>query len=165
MAKDVPSKCEDSVLHRVPCYLSRDELINAASALLLEDLVSQDRLSDPEEAVDFLKLTLAQHPTEHFGVLFLTNKNRVIAYEHLFQGSIDTTTIHPRVIAQRALALNAAAVILAHNHPSGCSQPSTADRTSTRRMTQALELVDVRVLDHLIVTPTEWTSLGRLGFL
>lgn len=152
-------------LFPIQCYIAREDLLNAASAMLLEGLASQERLEKPEDAAKFLQCTLASQKTEHFGVLFLNNRNQLIAYELLFRGTVNTAAVHPRVIAQRALELNATSVILAHNHPSGHCEPSHSDRTSTRQIIEALKLLDVKVLDHLIVTPREWTSLSRLGQL
>ena len=95
------------------------------------------------------KLALREH--EVFAVLFLDNRHRVISYEELFSGTIDSASVHPRVVAQRALQQNAAAVIVAHNHPSGKTDPSNADKTITQRLKEALALVDVRLLDHIVV--------------
>jgi DNA repair protein RadC len=100
-----------------------------------------------------------------FCVLFLTNRHRVIAFEEMFRGTIDGATVHPREVVKQALRLNAAAVILAHNHPSGVSEPSRADEAITRRLRDALALVDIRVLDHLIVGGSEITSLAERGLL
>lgn len=100
---------------------------------------------------DLFRQKLALREQEVFAALFLDNKHRVIAYEELFFGTIDSASVHPRIIVQRALALNAAAVIVAHNHPSGEPEPSRADETITLRIKEALALVDVRLLDHLIV--------------
>jgi DNA repair protein RadC len=100
-----------------------------------------------------------------FGCLFVDSQHRLIQNEELFRGSIDTTAVFPRVVAQRALQLNAAAVILYHNHPSGVPEPSAADRHLTTQLTQTLKLIDVRVLDHLVVAGTTAVSFAERGWL
>lgn len=150
-------------LFPIQCYIAQEDLLNAASAMLLEGLASQECLTRPRETAQFLQLALAKEKAEHFAVIFLNNQHRLIAYEVLFQGSLSEAVIHPRVVVQKALAHNAAAVVLAHNHPSGCCEPSNADRVITHQLISALRLVDIRVLDHLIVTPTEWISLAEIG--
>jgi DNA repair protein RadC len=155
----------DQHLFPIQCYIAQEDLLNAASTMLLEGLASQECLTRPKDTAEFLQLALAREKTEHFAVIFLNNQHRLIAYELLFQGTINGATIHPRVVVQKALAHNAAAVVLAHNHPSGCCEPSQADRVITHKLADALRLVDIRVLDHLIVTPTEWISLAEIGDL
>ncbi len=113
---------------------------------------------------DLFRQKLALREQEVFAALFLDNKHRVIAYEELFFGTIDSASVHPRIIVQRALQLNAAAVIVAHNHPSGEPQPSRADETITLRIKEALALVDVRLLDHLIVGD-RCLSLAECGYM
>lgn len=110
-------------------------------------------------------LKLAQLEHEVFAVIFLDNRHRLIEYRELFRGTVDNTTVYPREIAKEALARNAAAVILAHDHPSGVPEPSDADRLITRRVRDALELLDVRVLDHLVVGGDEIVSLASRGLL
>ncbi|EKM95994.1 hypothetical protein C211_09813 [Stutzerimonas degradans] len=100
---------------------------------------------------DYLKARLRHEPHELFGCLFLDSRHRVLAFEVLFHGTIDGASVYPRQVVKRALAQNAAAVILTHNHPSGVAEPSQADRQLTQRLKEALALIDVRVLDHFIV--------------
>ena len=100
-----------------------------------------------------------------FGAIFLDNRHRVIGLEELFRGTIDGTSVHPRVVVQRALELNAAATIVFHNHPSGEPEPSQADRSLTRRLQEALALVDVRVLDHVVVGSQGTVSFAERGLL
>jgi len=108
-------------------------------------------LTSPHEVRDLIRLSIAGCINEVFCVMFLRTDHSLIAQEELFQGTIDGASVYPRVIAQRALTLNAAAVILYHNHPSGNAEPSQADKALTSRICDALKLIDIRVLDHLIV--------------
>ncbi len=114
---------------------------------------------------DWLKLKMAGLEREEFMVLYLNQQNQLIANETLFAGSISSTEVHPREVVKRALYFNAAAVILAHNHPSGDTMPSRADKTITQRLVQALQLVDIRVPDHLIVGGTQMLSFAEHGLL
>lgn len=116
-----------------------------------------------QAARDWLKLKMAGLEREEFMVLYLNQQNRLIAHETLFTGSISSTEVHPREVVKRALYFNAAAVILAHNHPSGDITPSQADKTITQRLVQALQLVDIRVPDHLIVGGTQILSFAEHG--
>ncbi|PZU29900.1 MAG: hypothetical protein DI584_01560 [Stenotrophomonas sp.] len=126
-------------------------------------MVSGLLLGDPDVAGRFFRLRLGHEIREHFEVAFLDTRNRLIAVERLFSGSIDGAEIHPRIVVQRALALNAAAVLLAHNHPSGHCEPSAADRAITKRLKEVLAMVEVRVVDHLVVSGSEGTSMAQLG--
>ena len=164
MAK-TPYIKNDQGLYRVRGYVSQDTLIQIAADILLESIAGQENLTKPEDAARFLQLSLAQEKNEHFGVLFLNNKHRVICFERMFTGTIDGAAVYPRVVVQRALEHNAAAVIFSHNHPSGCAEPSEADRSITRRLADALSLVDVRVLDHFVVSQTHWVSLAERGWI
>ena len=114
---------------------------------------------------DWLKLKMAGLEREEFMVMYLNQQNQLIAYETLFAGSISSTEVHPREVVKRALYFNAAAVILAHNHPSGNIIPSQADKTITQRLVKALHLVDIRVPDHLIVGGTQILSFAEHGLL
>jgi DNA repair protein RadC len=114
---------------------------------------------------DYLNLRLKGMEYEVFAVVLLNNKHVPIKYLELFRGTIDGASVHPREVVKEALAANAAAVILAHNHPSGCSEPSMADQRITQRLREALALVDVRVLDHLIVGSGEAVSFAERGLL
>jgi DNA repair protein RadC len=124
-----------------------------------------DALCNPEDARRFVAHRLRHHPREVFACLFLDNRHRVIAFEELFFGTIDGATVHPREVVRRSLTHNAAALILAHNHPSGVADPSRADEVLTRRLRDALALVDTRVIDHLIVGDGEVVSLAERGLL
>jgi DNA repair protein RadC len=122
-------------------------------------------LSSPLETRQYLQLALGTYKNEVFGAVFLDNRHRVLAFEELFFGTVDGTAVYPRVVVQRALELNAAAVIFTHNHPSGMAEPSRADEILTQRLKEALAVVDVRVLDHIIVTSVETISFAERGLL
>lgn len=114
---------------------------------------------------DWLRLQLATPEREEFTALFLDNQHRLIVYETLFTGTINHTQVHPREVVKAALKHNAAAVIVAHCHPSGYAEPSDADRRITERLRQALDLVDIHLLDHLVVGGMEITSFAERGWL
>ncbi|EAS1760947.1 hypothetical protein OY11_24510 [Salmonella enterica] len=120
----------------------------------------------PSEFIEYLRLKLWDYEREHFAVLFLNAQHKIIAAETLFSGSLSHVEVHPRIIAQYALRHNAAAVILAHNHPGGAAEPSKSDRFITERVVKVLSLLDIRVLDHFILTPSsEYFSFSEHGFL
>jgi len=122
-------------------------------------------LDSPAATRDFLITRLRDTPHELFCCLHLDNRHRLIAFDELFRGTIDGASVHPREVVKQALARNAAAVILVHNHPSGVSEPSQADELITRRLREALQLVDIRVLDHLIVADNGCLSFAERGLL
>ncbi len=113
----------------------------------------------------FLKVRMRDDPSEVFACIYLDNRHRVIQFERVFQGTVDGAAVHPREVVRRCIAHNAAALIVAHNHPSGLADPSEADRAITRRLRDALALIDVRLLDHMIVGDSEVTSLAEMGLL
>ena len=122
-------------------------------------------MSSPAETRNFLRLRLAEYRNEVFGSLFLDNRHRIIAVRELFQGTIDGASVYPRVVVQQAMEVNAAAMVFFHNHPSGVAEPSHADEAITRRLKEALALVDVRVLDHFVVSGGESVSFAERGLL
>jgi DNA repair protein RadC len=132
---------------------------------LLEVARHRDVLSSPESVRDYLRMTLAGREHEVFMVLFLDAQNRVIEPEEMFRGTLTQTSVYPREIVKRSLANNAAAVIFAHNHPSGVAEPSHADEALTRSLKQALALVDVKVLDHFVVAGSGMVSFAERGIL
>jgi len=140
-------------------------VLEMARRHLAERLRRDSALESPQAVRDYLKARLRHEPHEVFGCLFLDAKHRVLAFEALFQGSIDGASVYPRQVVKRALAHNAAALILCHNHPSGVAEPSQADRVLTLRLKEALALIDVRVLDHFIVGDGEPLSLAEYGWL
>lgn len=133
--------------------------------MCLEQRMRGDELNNIRIAADYCKLWFAGEKNEVFGCLFLDSKNRVLSFEKLFFGTINAAVIHPRVVLQRALAVNAANVICTHNHVSGAAEPSKADIEVTKRLKEALALVDVKLLDHLIVGADNTTSLMARGYL
>jgi DNA repair protein RadC len=143
-----------------------DWIVRQAIVLLEQRIFHAGPVLDHLTAVaDYLRLQLVAEPNEVFAVLFLDKRHRALAFEPLFRGSIDQTSVHPRVVVQRALMLNASALILAHQHPSGATEPSAADRALTETLRMALATVDVRVLDHLIIgqgTPFSFAEAGLL---
>ncbi|GAB2499003.1 DNA repair protein RadC [Pseudoxanthomonas sangjuensis] len=124
-----------------------------------------DALTDPATAGRYFSQRLRHFGHEVFAALFLDTRHRALAFEELFRGSIDGAEVHPREVVRRALAHNAAAVIVGHNHPSGCPDPSAADRAITARLKQALALVDVRLLDHFVVGDGSPVSLAARGWV
>ncbi|MFW0753364.1 RadC family protein [Pseudomonas sp. H11T01] len=140
-------------------------VLEMARRHLAERLRRESVLDSPLVVRDYLKALLRHEPHEVFGCLFLDAKHRVLAFEALFRGSIDTTSVHPRQVVKRALAHNAAALILCHNHPSGVAEPSQADRALTKRLQKALDLIDVTVLDHFIIGEGDPLSMSEYGWM
>jgi DNA repair protein RadC len=132
---------------------------------LAAELERGDALTDPARAGAYFTRRLRSLPHEVFACLFLDNRHRALAFEELFRGTIDAAEVHPREVVRRAIAHNAAAVIIGHNHPSGVAEPSAADRAITQRLREALDLVGVRVLDHFIVGDGPALSLAQRGWL
>lgn len=146
-------------------YAQLQAVLEMARRHLSSSMKTGDLLTAPNMVRDYLRAQLRHQQREIFAVLFLDSQNRLIAYDELFQGTIDGASVHPREVVKQALARNAAAVILAHNHPSGVAEPSQADRRITERLQVALELVDVRVLDHMVVGDAEVVSFAERGLL
>jgi len=132
---------------------------------LAEQLQRGEALGDPMAAGRYFAQRLRHQPHEVFAALFLDTRHRALAFEELFRGTVDGTEVHPREIARRALAHNAAAVIVGHNHPSGTREPSAADRAVTVRLKQALALIEVRLLDHFVVADGPPVSLASRGWV
>lgn len=132
---------------------------------LFESVKRSAPLESPLDTQRYLQSTLRDRPNEVFACLFLDSRHRVIAFEELFQGTIDGATVYPRVVAERALALRAAALIVAHNHPSGVCEPSMADQAITRRLKEALDLLDIRLLDHFVVGEGLPVSMAARGMI
>jgi DNA repair protein RadC len=144
-------------------FVQLQAVIEMGRRVMAEDLRARDVMSDPAATRRYLSAWLRDRDREVFAALFLDSQHRVLAAEELSQGTLDAASVYPREVVRRALALGAAAVIFAHNHPSGVAEPSAADRTLTERLKQALSVVDVRVLDHFVVgegTPTSFAERG-----
>jgi DNA repair protein RadC len=132
---------------------------------LRERLRPGTTIGSPADSREFLLASLRDRPHEVFCCLFLDNRHRVLAFDELFRGTIDAAAVYPREIVKQALSRNAAAVILAHNHPSGVAEPSQSDQLITRRIRDALDLVDVRLLDHFVIGDNSCVSLASRGML
>ena len=128
-------------------------------------VAERQSLGNPHESGDYLRARLRHLPYEVFGCLYLDNRHRVLAFEELFRGTVDGASVHPREVVRACLHHNACAVIFAHNHPSGVAEPSAADRAITHELRDALRLVGVRVLDHLVIGSGEPVSMAARGLL
>ncbi len=142
-----------------------DEIIGAARELMNAKVRGRTSMTSPKLVKDFLSLKLGTLEYEMFCLLLLDKRHRLIEYVELFRGTIDGASVHPREIVKLALAKNAAAVVLAHPHPSGVAEPSQADELITQRVKEALALVDIRVLDHLIVAAGDVLSFAERGLI
>ena len=143
---------------------TEEEILSAASTILEPRIVGTS-LESPRETLEFLRTKLTRLPHEVFCCLFLDNRHRILAFEEMFRGTLNGTAVYPREIVKRALALNAAAVILVHNHPSGVAEPSRADQALTDRLRESLALIEVRVLDHIVIGDGETVSFSERGML
>jgi len=146
-------------------YVQLQACLELSRRHLRSQLERHGPLRDPAATKAYLAAQFKSLEREVFAVLFLDTRHQVIAFETLFYGTLDAATIHPREVLRRALVHNAGAVILAHNHPSGIAEPSHADRALTRRLVDALSLVDIRVLDHLVFGDIDATSFAERGWL
>ncbi len=145
-------------------YVQLQAVVEMSRRYLSEKIQRGNILSSVSDVKNYLQSCLQEYPYEVFACLFLDNKHRVIKYEELFRGTIDSSTVHPREVVRRALHYNAAAIVFAHNHPSGVAEPSQSDQMITNTLKQALQLIDVRVLDHFIIGD-EVTSFAERGIL
>jgi DNA repair protein RadC len=136
-----------------------------ARRALAEKMGQGDVLSSPNAVREYLRLTLSGQPSESFWIVYLDNQNRAQTPEQLFSGTLTQAAVYPREVVKKALAHNAAAVILAHNHPSGVAEPSSADRALTENLRTALALIEVRVLDHFVIAGNHITSFAERGLL
>ena len=144
---------------------ARPALVQQALDLLACEVRESDALASPEIVRDYLRVLLGDRPHEVFAVVFLDAQHRVLDAVELFRGTLTQTSVYPREVVLEALSRHAAAVILAHNHPSGHPEPSTADEVLTQTLKSALALVDVRVLDHFVVTRCTAVSLAERGLI
>ena len=141
------------------------DVIGAALAVLSAQVSRSKTLNSPRAVREFLAIRYANLEHEVFTVIFLDNRNRVIACEDLFRGTIDGASVYPREVVKAALSHNAAACLLAHPHPSGIAEPSQADEFITRRLRDALALVDIRLVDHIVIGGGNFTSLAEKGII
>ncbi len=140
-------------------------VLEMARRHMFEGLQRGDALHNSEDTRQYFAARLRDYPYEVFACLFLDNRHRVIRFEELFVGTINGASVHPREVVKRALEYNAAAVVLAHNHPSGVAEPSQADKDLTQRLVAALQLVDIRVLDHLVIGDGSTVSFADRGLI
>jgi len=146
-------------------YCQLQAVVEMSRRSLAEEIRRGDTLSNPDLTRAYLRAQLEDLKREVFAALFLDNRNRVIGFEHLAEGTIDSATVHPREVVKRVLANNAAAVIFAHNHPSGVAEPSHADEQLTIRLRDSLRLIDVRLLDHFVVGAGCMVSFAERGLI
>ena len=146
-------------------YAAIRAAIELAQRYLEAGLQKQDVLTNPQSTRDYLTVQLRSYPHEVFACLFLDNRHHILSFDKMFNGTIDGASVYPREVVKRALFHNAAAVIFAHNHPSGIAEPSTADISLTRRLKTALELVEIRVLDHFIIGDRQAVSFAERGLI
>ncbi len=146
--------------------LAQNDILDQAKTILSEKLLrSSEPLTNPDDTKDFLIAHMAELEHEVFAVIFLDNRHRVISFRRMFRGTIDGASVHPREVVKACLQCNGAAVILSHCHPSGVAEPSRADEALTQRLKDALSLIDVRILGHIIVGGTETVSFAERGIL
>ncbi|MDP1541039.1 MAG: DNA repair protein RadC [Moraxellaceae bacterium] len=142
-----------------------EAVLEMARVIIDQKMQRGESFTSPEAVKDYLRVKLAGFEHEVFAILMLDNQHRLIAYSELFRGTVGNTSVHPREVIKEVLAKNAAAVILAHNHPSGHPEPSSADREITDRLQAALEMIDVRILDHIVVGGLKTVSFVEKGLL
>ena len=146
-------------------YVQIQAAIELGRRYLEAGLVKTDTLTSPEDTRRYLMSQLRAYPYEVFACLFLDNRHRIISFDKMFNGTIDGASVYPREVVKRALYHNAAAIIFAHNHPSGVAEPSRADQLLTKKLQGALDLVDIRVLDHFVIGENMVTSMAELGLI
>lgn len=145
-------------------YVQLQAVVEMSRRYLEEKMKRGDVMNDASAVGDYLKHKLRNYPYEVFACVYLDNKHRVLAFEELFSGTIDSASVYPREVVRRVIHHNAAAVIFSHNHPSGIAEPSDADHRITKRLQDALSLIDVRVLDHFVIGD-ETVSFAQRGLL
>lgn len=144
---------------------TEQELLEAAESILRKKLERQGSIGNPTDSADFLRMRLGALLHEEFHIIWLDNRHRILDCQKLFTGTVDGASVHPREVVRAALNYNACAAILAHNHPSGVAEPSAADRAITKELRDALQLVGVRILDHIVVSAGECVSMAARGLL
>ncbi len=143
----------------------QEVILGLARDILATKLAAGEPLSSPSDTRKYLQVLTGGYLNEVFGCIFLDSRHRIIESEELFHGTVDSSAVHPRVVVQRAIAHNAVAVVFFHNHPSGVAEPSASDRSITQRLKDALALIDVRVLDHMVVSADSTMSMAERGIL
>ncbi len=154
-------------MNKNKCNIDDNQVIQTALEILEQRIkynTNSQSFTNPADSKAYVKLQLASYEHEVFACMFMDNRHRIIAFEKMFRGTIDGASVYPREVVKSALLHNAAAVIFAHNHPSGVAEPSQADQSITQRLKEALALIDVRVLDHLVVGE-EVISFAECGLL
>ncbi|MDO6595136.1 DNA repair protein RadC [Neptuniibacter sp. 1_MG-2023] len=146
-------------------YVQLQAVLEMSRRHLRSAMARGNAMENPQQVREYLSLKLRHQSREMFACLFLDNKHQVINFEILFLGTINAAAVYPREVVARSLANNAAAVVLAHNHPSGVAEPSTADQQITDRLVKALDMIDVRVIDHMVVGDQEVVSFAERGLL
>lgn len=146
-------------------FVQLQAVLQMAQRYLGERMEASNPLTDPDATREYLETRIGRQPHEIFAAVFLNNRHQVITCEELFRGTLDGAAVYPREVVKAALSHNAAAVIFAHNHPSGVAEPSRADRDITDRLREALSLVDIRTLDHFVIGGGETTSFAERGWL
>ena len=164
LASDQASFCQVKGLG-IAKYTQLKAVTEMARRHLAETLIRGDSLTSPKQAEEYLKTCLRDRPYEVFACLYLDNRHRGIHFEELFRGTLTSASVHPREVVKQALHYNAAAVIIAHNHPSGVAEPSAADQHLTQNLVAALKLVDVKVLDHFVVGDEFCVSFAQRGLI
>jgi len=145
--------------------IEKESLVSTALRIMEQKHRRDFSLTCPKSTIEYLQLELGDNDAEVFGCIFLNNRNQVIATEELFQGTIDGASVYPREVVKRVLWYGSAAVVFFHNHPSGVTEPSQADIRITKRLCDALQLIDVRVLDHFIVSASSSMSFAERGLI
>lgn len=156
---------EQPDVYRAAPTVTADEILAQARKILVTRHAPGQTLNSPCETREYLMHALAGLEHEVFAAIFLDNRHRILAFEILFQGTLNSTAVYPREVVKRALAHNAAAIVYAHNHPSGVAEPSRADELLTQRLKEALGLVDVRTIDHIVVGAGETVSFAERGLI
>jgi DNA repair protein RadC len=159
------ASCKTMLVQEQFVYSTKEEVLDAAKLIMESMITERNPLTSPDLVRDYLKIRIGKYEHEVFTVLFLDNQNRLIKAEDMFRGTIDGASIYPREVAKAALQCNAAALIFAHNHPSGNVEPSQADKVITRRLQSAMDLLDINVLDHIIVSASGSLSFAERGLL
>ena len=151
--------------YRFPMTVTPQQIVELATAIVAKRFFGREKITNPRESIQYLTLRLGHLEHEVFCCIFLDIRHRILRFETMFRGSIGGTSVYPREIVKSALACNAAAVIFAHNHPSGVAEPSNTDEALTNNLKVALELIDVKILDHIVIGGTESFSFADRGLL